>query len=415
MLENKTLREYMEDYDVALAKSGMKIATRLQNIERANKLVLLHERAGKEYLNGSIVVNYFDEISNREYKGSHGKQYHEKKRRQAERFLKFIETGEVRLANPIEGSRVILLPYYESILDDFLEQQGYHPNTRNDGRWATSKFFHWLTEQGIKDLKNVKSDELRKFLVDCAGQMAMTSVSSIKLHLSKLYAYLYKIGIAESAYSALFAFPVMRERKIPKLHTREEIAAMLDAIDRSTPIGKRAYAVMLLGIVFGLRACDIINLSLSDIDWIRGELKILQIKTSETVVLPLTTDVGEALKDYIFNARPKCSYDKIFIRIAAPYEPLKSAITIGEIYQDCCKAAGFPASKAFHNLRRSLGTAMVTTGSSAEVVAQVLGHSDVESTKKYIALDSDNLKICALSFAGIEHSPAKRKLGGGRA
>jgi len=367
-----------------------------------------------EYLDGGVVVKFFDEISSWEYAGTHDRKYCENKRREAKRFLHYIETGEVRMSNPVLGSRINLLPYYEKILNDFLDQQGYHPNTRNDGRWATSKFFHWLTEQGIKDLKKVKADELRKFLVDCAGQMAMTSVSSIKLHLSKLYAYLYKIGFAESSYSSFFSFPVMRERKIPKLHTREEIAAMLDTIDRSTAIGKRAYAVMLLGIVFGLRACDIVNLSFSDIKWVQGELKILQVKTAETVVLPLTTDVGEALKDYIFNARPKCSYDKIFIRIAAPYEPLKSAITIGEIYRDCCKAAGLPASKAFHNLRRSLGTAMVTTGSSAEDVAQVLGHIKVESTKKYIALDSDNLKICALSFAGIEPAaPTTRKSGGG--
>ena len=69
---------------------------------------------------------------------------------------------------------------------------------------------------------------------------------------------------------------------------------------------------------------------------VNGEIKILQLKTSETVVLPLTKDVGEALKDYILNARPKVENSHIFIKLRAPFAAIKSAVTIGEIFRNCC-------------------------------------------------------------------------------
>jgi len=70
---------------------------------------------------------------------------------------------------------------------------------------------------------------------------------------------------------------------------------------------------MMLGVVLGFRACDVVNLRLTNIDWVNGEIKILQAKTSETVVLPLTKDVGEALMDYILNARPNTKASQILI------------------------------------------------------------------------------------------------------
>jgi integrase len=158
---------------------------------------------------------------------------------------------------------------------------------------------------------------------------------------------------------------------------------------------------MMLGTALGLRACDIINLRIGDIDWVNGEIKFIQAKTTETAVLPLTKSVGEALQDYILNARPDVASNHVFIRINAPLEPIKAAVTIGEIYSNCRKAAGLPINKRFHTLRRTLGTSMVTSGVPVTTVAQVLGHTDIDSTKKYIALDSAQLKLCALSFDGI--------------
>lgn len=402
MQDYRTLSEYVLEYDDALKATGLSCSTRLNKVTRASVMIKRHETLGVKHLDNRIVAEYLKEIGDRLYNGEISKGYAQIMRCEIEQFLRFIETGDVKLVNPQKGSRSVLLPDFERIATEYLDDSGLHPNTLNDARWVVHKYFSWLAEQGYKDLRGVSSVQLQKFLLDCSAKMAPGTIHDIKLHLSKLYAYLYKIGFSESSYKALLSFTVNRGRKVRSILQGSEVATLLSSINRETVGGKRAYAMMMLGVVLGLRACDVTNLKLTDIDWVKGEIKILQQKTGETVVLPLTKDVGEALQDYILNGRPEIDAKQIFIRINAPFEPLKSATTIGDIYYDCCVAAGLPASRSFHTLRRSLGTSMVTTGTPVTTVAQVLGHVQIDSTKRYIALDSKNLKLCALSFDGIE-------------
>lgn len=268
-------------------------------------------------------------------------------------------------------------------------------------RWVVHKYFVWLAEHGYENLSGVGAEQIQKFFLDCSKKHPSTSMYNIKLYIKKLYAYLHVEKLSPSSYEELLSFPINRESKIFPALPMRKVAKLLDAIDRKTKIGKCAYAAMILGAELGLRACDVANLKLGDIDWVRGKIKILQLKTSKTVVLPLTQKVGESLRDYILNGRPKTDECNVFLRLVRPYLPLKSAVSIGEIYRDCCKAAGLPVSKSFHTLRRSLATAMITNGVKVTDVAQVMGDTVVDSTTEYISLDSTHLKLCALSFTGI--------------
>ena len=394
------LPELLAEYETALAGYGLGYGSRLRFLQRAGTIVLRHQNQGKEYLDNEVVAAFFREFSERLYSRDISKKYYWLVRREATRFLHFVETGEMKLPNPQRGARQALTPEYERIAESYLSGD-MHPNTRNDARWVTHKYFAWLTEHGHSDLRRVGAEQVQKFLLDCSSKLSMNSIHDVKLHLAKLYAYLYKTGLSESSYQALLSFKVNRESKMRPVMSREEIAKVLCGIDCKTVGGKRAYAVIMLGAVLGLRACDVANLKLSDIDWLNGEIKILQQKTAETVVLPLTKDTGEALKDYILNARPSTDAEHVFVRMIAPHAPLKAAVTIGEIFRDCCKAVDLDYGKQFHALRRSLGTSLVNAGTPVTTVAQILGHANMDSAKKYIAVDSEHLKLCALPFVGI--------------
>lgn len=331
--------------------------------------------------------------------------------REVERFVCFVKNGEVKLPNPLAGARTILLPEFQRVVDGFLDSNianykisGAHisQNTRNDMRWVVYKYFEWLCKQGFKDLSKVGAEQIQKYLLFCSETMSMGSVHDTRIYLHKLYAYLYESGLSKSSYGILLSFTVNRGSKVPEIHHNDELAALLETIDHTTIEGRRAYAVMMLGVVLGLRAIDVVNLKLQDIDWVNGEIKILQAKTAISVILPLTKDVGEALQDYILNARPKSDSSQVFLRLKTPHTGLKSAVTIGEIYCACCKASGLPESRRFHTLRRSRGTSMLAAGEPVTMVAQVLGHAEVDSTKKYISVDEEHLKICALTFDGIK-------------
>ena len=152
-------------------------------------------------------------------------------------------------------------------------------------------------------------------------------------------------------------------------------------------------------------------LKLSDVDWKKGEIRIVQAKTGKPLVFPLTKDIGESIRDYILNGRQDTVSDTIFLRQHAPFQAFASGVAIGGIYDEYRKKAGLSREpfdgKGFHSLRRTLGTNLVTSGIHVTTVAQILGHGVVDSTQKYVSLDSHHLSEVALDFTGIEPEVAR--------
>lgn len=391
----------LENYETALAQSGYSITTKLLLVRRAELMIRQHLNEGLAHFDQTIINCYISEIDDRYFKGNMQKKHYERTRREIDRFVSYVCTGKIdSLPSVLRGARQELTPKFRQIAEEFIAGD-FHSNTRCDIRWVTYKYFAWLEEQGFDGPSDAGPLHIQKFLLICSERYAPSTIHNVRLYLKKLYSFLYVTGRAESPYSELFSFSVNREKKVFPVLPKSDIAKLLDAIDRNSIKGKHDYAIMLLGTVLGLRACDVVALKLTDINWLRGEIRIVQSKTSNPVILPLTQDVGEALKDYILNARPNTADKEIFLRIRAPHTRLSAAVTVGEIYRDCCIAAGLPASKRFHNLRRALGTSMVMNDVSVYDVAQVFGDKDVNSTKPYLATDMKHLKMCALPFEGI--------------
>jgi len=399
--ERMNLTELMTGMEEEFRKRGQSYRNQLNNLYYCQKIVMLHESHDLEYLDRELIAEHIKNLQERFESCSIGRRFYETQIRNIRLLLEYDDTGKLSWKNLQSGSTYKLNSAFTAIADSYYTASDLHPNTRNDVRWVTHKYFAWLSENGYNDLTNVSTAAVQQFMVFCSKNMSPSSMHNVKLYLRKLYDYLSASGFSNIPYKELLSFKVNRERKIYPCVPKEEIAAIFEAIDRNTKRGKRDYAIMLLGAVMGLRAIDIANLKLSDINWIRGEIKIIQAKTGTTVVLPLTQDVGEAIQEYILKARPKSETKNIFLRINAPHRELKSAVTIAEIYNDWRKIAGLPESKKFHSLRRTLGRDMVIGGTSVTTVAQVLGQKDFNSAKQYISLDSSHLKLCALSFDGI--------------
>lgn len=159
------------------------------------------------------------------------------------------------------------------------------------------------------------------------------------------------------------------------------------------------------GATTGLRAVDIARLKLTDIDWIRGEIHVMQSKTGGMLYLPLLPEAGESIKDYILNGRPDSDAPEIFLREKAPFVPMASGVGIGYMFDCYCKKAGIDRKpfdgKGFHGLRRRLARNMLVSGTPVTTIAQVLGHQNLDTAKQYLSLDSQNLKTCALDFSCV--------------
>lgn len=196
-----------------------------------------------------------------------------------------------------------------------------------------------------------------------------------------------------------------RQKALP-CFTNEEIDLIFAQIDRSTIYGKRNFAIFLIAVRLGARASDIAKLKLEEIDWHNNRIQIIQKKTGAALHMPIPIDVGNAIADYILHGRVKCDNPYVFQRINMPEiaEPLDSS-DFNSILQRYMQSAGMPKSgwdgKTFHAFRRTAGTKMVVAGAPVTTVAQVLGHANMESTKRYISLDVDRIRSCCLSLGDM--------------
>lgn len=360
------------------------------------KIAGQHEKQGENFYNANIVTQFVRESEQRYENGEINRIYYRFLTKTATYLTELHNTGTVNFAQRL----VPKLPdYYENILTGILGNENWSEKARNSV-WPFAKaYFGWLHSEGHQDLSKVNESVVRKYLIDCSSRMVGSSLDTTKRALKKLCTYLFEIGLGAGTYENLLSFSVPIARKIKRPIPHSEIAATLDMIDCATSEGKRDYAMILLATVTGLRAVDIVNLKLLDIDWRNGEIRIAQSKTEESLALPLTTDVGMAIRDYILNGRPESNLPSVFLRTNAPIREVSHPILYGQFNSYRAKA-GLPKC-SFHGLRRALGSNMVISGAPVTTVAQVLGHSDIDSTKQYISLDTVHLKECALDFTGI--------------
>ena len=123
---------------------------------------------------------------------------------------------------------------------------------------------------------------------------------------------------------------VPRDATIPSVWEPELVERLLKVVDRSSPRGKRDYAILLLACRLGLRLGDIRTLRLDDLKWDTAAVEITQSKSGAPLCLPMTEEVGEALIDYLKSGRPQTAHRELFLRAQPPFTPFAEG---GHFYQ----------------------------------------------------------------------------------
>jgi integrase len=177
----------------------------------------------------------------------------------------------------------------------------------------------------------------------------------------------------------------------------------LSAVDTTTAMGKRDFAIMKLASVIGLRSVDIFGIQMTDINWKKNEITIVQDKTNVSIILPLTPTVGNAIADYILYGRPKSDSPYLFLRHLKPHTKLMNLSGGSHVFTRYQKKSGLNHNpndgKTFHAFRRTVGTNLVIAEIPLPTIYQILGHKSKNCTKQYIALNDDMLQICCLDIS----------------
>lgn len=186
---------------------------------------------------------------------------------------------------------------------------------------------------------------------------------------------------------------------LPRYVTEKEIHALLQTCRDGSTMGLRDEAILTVLYRLGLRAHEVVRLTLDDINWRDGVL-LVHGKTKRERPLPLLEDVGAILARYLKEGRPVTSRREIFLRHYAPIGPLTS-VGARTMVTKRERAAGISAPKlGSHLLRHTAATFMVRRGASFKEVADVLGHRSINTTGIYAKLDLAVLASVAMSWPG---------------
>lgn len=401
-----TVTEMFSDIMELLEQTGYAKHTLWGNMYGALKSVVsFYQEKGADDYDTEITNEFLQAVEKRYREGGISRDYYNAQKRAAKKFQVFYETGTLTWECTKRKSKYQLNEEYNRLLDTFLSSRDFHENTKWDFAWAVRRYLSFFQEKGLTSLDKVTVNDARAFIIHAATSMSSGSLHNLLCYVRQFHIHLRDAGENAPDCISLFSYRVPREMPVRGYVTDDELAAIMEQIDTSTNTGKRDKAIISLGATTGLRAIDIVKLKLTDIDWLRGEIHVIQSKTEGVLYLPLLPETGEAIKDYILNARPKTDVQEIFLRKKAPFISMSSGVAIGYLFDSYSKKAGIERSpfdgKGFHGLRRRLARNMLTSGTPVTTIAQVLGHTNIQATKQYLSLDSQNLKECALDFTGI--------------
>ncbi len=294
--------------------------------------------------------------------------------------------------------------YFSLCLKEFLDAQHLSRGTIANLRTYILQFLCYIEHNGHCDFNALLPVVVKDYLMATA-ETHQGSMGNVLYALRLFFNYLKKNSLLLIDLSPILNKPAQRKKKILPCFTHEEVETILKQIDIDTKEGKRDYAILFLASHTGLRAVDIANLRLTDLDWVNDTICIVQRKTGRLLILPMETDTGNAIAAYILEGRPESDSEHVFLRTMAPYRKLSDVGAVGNILQKYLKKAGLTRSpgdgKSFHGLRRSMGTWMLESGVPLTTISQVLGHKEQDSAKQYLSMDHKRLAECTLDFQGI--------------
>lgn len=188
--------------------------------------------------------------------------------------------------------------------------------------------------------------------------------------------------------------------RLPKAIGSEAMKKILAAIDRSTPTGRRDYAMLVLLATYGMRCGQLLALKLDDIDWRHQVIRIPGAKGGAEIRLPLQPAVGEALVDYLRFGRPVgWPFREVFLRANAPVGPCRGRL--GSLIKRRAERAGVAlSSNGTHAWRHACATRMLAAGHALKTIRHVLGHRSIETTFIYTKIDLAALRKVAMEWPG---------------
>lgn len=271
-------------------------------------------------------------------------------------------------------------------------------------------FLTYLTLQGVSSVHSIRDYHCYNYLSECP-RCKYNICQSLRV----LFRYFYQNDIiGKNIEASLKAIPVRKSERVLSFYSSEEVIQVEESVDRTSKIGKRNYAILLLASRLGLRSSDIANLKFSMLDWDNNLIRFSTQKTGQEQELPLLAIVGNAIIDYLKNSRPNCiKSEYVFLQCKAPYCKISPDVVYNAV-SGIISASGVVTGHRHHgahSMRHSFATTMLKQGTSLPVISEVLSHRNTQATTTYLRIDMESLMKCALPVPPVREEFYKQKGG----
>lgn len=321
-------------------------------------------------------------------------------------FLDYCYNGHFRCAgkyaNHISKINNNVEYAYEKILRNFID----HRVTQFDIAVTTQKKYKKNLKEYCEFLysKGLSIEDSNKEVLDVfikhVSKNSNTSLYGKMTDLRIFLKYLFEKQILKDDLSNLVP-STNRNRfvHLPSHLSEDEKEKLILSIERESKIGKRNYAMVVIASQLGLRSSDIANLEFDNFDWNNDTINLIMKKTGKQIILPITSDIGNAIIDYVKNGRPESDAPYIFLTHVAPFRVISSSSLATMIKQQVLKAdisIKNNTTCGMHLFRHTLASVLLKKGVELSTISEILGHSNTKTTMIYTHIDIESLRQCAL-------------------
>lgn len=282
-------------------------------------------------------------------------------------------------------------PTVRPLLHSFEQWMTTHRGVRAVTLRGYAPVIEKLLDRLGEDPARYTAKPLRRFVLDEADRGGIATAKATTTSVRAFLRYLGATGQCDSALlGAVPAIADWRLASLPRYLASADIHRLIASCDGMRLTARRDRSVLLLLWRLALRAGDVANLRLTDIDWQAGRIRLAG-KNRREIWLPLPQDVGEALVDYLQNERPAIDSVYVFAKSIAPAGPI-TAHVVSSIVRRAIERVGIETpSRGAHLLRHSAATAMLRNGASLSQIGSLLRHESLETTRLYAKVDRDSL------------------------
>ncbi|MBW2558882.1 MAG: site-specific tyrosine recombinase XerD [Deltaproteobacteria bacterium] len=282
--------------------------------------------------------------------------------------------------------------HVDGYLNFLAVEKGVSLNTLEAYSRDLNRYVEFVEQTGIKDIREISSDNLISFLVNLkGGGLVASSINRSLAAIRGFYKYLLTEKIVDENPVANIELAKVWMR-LPDILSREEMALLLKQPGIKTPLAVRDTAMLELSYATGLRVSELISLSMSNINWQAGYLIVVGKGNKERIV-PIGMTAFDCLNRYIEGSRRKLSKGRsintIFLNRSGTGLTRQGFWKIVKKY---VRKAGLRKKVYPHTFRHSFATHLLEGGADLRSVQVMLGHADISTTQIYTHVTRERLK-----------------------